>query len=351
MRPVEAAILSLGTGAVVALAAVPIAGRIAQRTGFLDKPVGYKKHGRPTPYLGGAAVILAFIVAAVLFGEGIGRFLPVVVIAIGFWVVGTIDDRINLSPWLRIGATVAGGAGLWATGLGWNIFDGATADLLLTVLWVLGLVNAFNLMDNMDGASSSVAAAAAVGVGAFALVNDDLALVALSFALVGACLGFLRSNLARPARIFLGDGGSMPVGFIVAAMAISAPSIGELHYSAVFVGALLVGLVILDTALVIVSRRRHGVPLMTGGRDHLTHRLLGIFGTPRRVAAALAATQLGLCAIALLSASMGPAVVAWAAAAAGVAGIAAITVLERRMDKLEAKASARRRPLASAYIE
>jgi hypothetical protein len=114
-----------------------------------------------------------------------------------------------------------------------------------------------------------------LGIGAFALVNDDAALAALSFGLVGACLGFLRSNLAQPARIFLGDGGSMSVGFVVAAMAIAAPRVADLGSEWVLIAALLTGLVILDTTLVVISRRRRGVQLLTGGRDHLTHRLLG----------------------------------------------------------------------------
>jgi len=89
-----------------------------------------------------------------------------------------------------VGATIACAVGLWAADLGWNVFDSSALDLGLTIVWVLGLVNAFNLMDNLDGATGSVAAASAVGIGAFALVNDGVALAALSFGLVGACLGF-----------------------------------------------------------------------------------------------------------------------------------------------------------------
>ena len=350
MFPAEAALLSLGAGTGTALVAVPVAARVARRTGFLDHPAGYKQHRRPTPYLGGSAVVLAFIVAATALGEADGRFLPVVLGAVGMWAVGTIDDRVNLSPWLRIGATIAVAIGLWIGGLGWNVFPGSGLDLALTLVWVLGLVNAFNLMDNMDGASGSVAAAASVGIGAFALVNGDVALAAVSFGLVGACLGLLRFNLARPARIFLGDGGSMPIGFIVAALAIAAPVAG-LGAGSVLVAALLVGLVILDTTLVVISRRRRGVALMTGGRDHLTHRLLVIVGSARRVAGALAATQLILCGFALGAAALGGVAVLWLAAAAVVAGIALIAVLEAQMDKSEAKVSARARRLASARAE
>jgi UDP-GlcNAc:undecaprenyl-phosphate GlcNAc-1-phosphate transferase len=351
--PIEAAGISFGLGAVAALAAVPAAIRVAHLTGFLDRPAGYKKHGQPTPYLGGSAVLIAFVVAAVAFGDVAGRFLPLILGALVLWVVGTIDDRVNLSPWLRIGVTVATAAGLWAGDLGWNVFPGAMPDLLLTILWVLGLVNAFNLMDNLDGASTTVAATGSVGVGAFALVNGDVALAGVSLALAGACIGFLRFNLARPARIFLGDGGSMPIGFIVAALAIAAQPVDELGRGAILSAALLVGLVILDTTLVIVSRRRRGVQLLTGGRDHLTHRMLGAVGTPRRVAGILAIVQLGLCAAAVVSASSGGDAVLWIAASAMVGGIAMITLLEARFDSSPADAheSHRHDPLPAPLTE
>jgi len=353
MLPAEAAGLALGVGAVTSMAMVPLAVRIAHRTGFLDNPVGYKKHGHPTPYLGGSAVLVAFLVAAVLFGEGSSRFLAVLLGALVLWAVGTIDDRVNLSPWLRMGATVAAAAGLWAAGLGWNVFPGSALDLLLTVLWVLGLVNAFNLMDNLDGATATVAAAGSLGIGAFAVVNGDVALAGVSLALAGACVGFLRFNLARPARIFLGDGGSMPIGFIVAALAIAAQPVDELGRSAVLTAALLVGLVILDTTLVTVSRRRRGVQLLTGGRDHLTHRLLAVVGTPQRVAAILAAVQLGLCALAVAGANSGGLTVLWIAASAVIAGIAAIALLEARFDRhaYEAHEQHRHDRLATAAAE
>jgi UDP-GlcNAc:undecaprenyl-phosphate GlcNAc-1-phosphate transferase len=339
--PIEAAMLALVVGGVSALAAVPVAAAVARRTGFLDQPRGYKQHDRPTPYLGGSAVLLAFVVCALAFGDGTGRFLPVLVGAGALWAVGTIDDRVNLSPWLRVGATVAAGAGLWATDRGWDVLPASGLDLVLTVLWVLGLVNAFNLMDNLDGAAASVAAAASLGIGVFALANDDVALAAVSLGLVGACLGFLRFNLAGPARIFLGDGGSMPIGFIVAAMAIAAPRVEDLGGAAVLAAAMLVGLVILDTTLVVVSRRRRGVTLMTGGRDHLTHRLLTVVGSARRVAATLAGLQLVLCALALTAASLGVGAVVGVATVAAIAGLGAIAALERRMASVEAQAPAR----------
>ena len=161
-------------------------------------------------------------------------------------------------------------------------------------------------------------------------MHDDAELAGLAGALAGACAGFLRYNLARPARIFLGDGGSMPIGFIAAGAALAAADGSHLGAAALPCAALIVGLVILDTTLVVISRRRRGVPLLTGGRDHLTHRLLAMTGSPRTVAAMLATLQLGLCAVALTAAENGRHAVLWSAVATLVIGVGVIAVLEIR---------------------
>jgi UDP-GlcNAc:undecaprenyl-phosphate GlcNAc-1-phosphate transferase len=227
--------------------------------------------------------------------------------AVGLWVLGTADDRLNLSPYLRLGVEVGIGALLYLTGHGWAVFGDATLDLLLTCFWVAGVINAVNLMDNMDGAAATVGAIAAAGAGTLAAMSADPALAVLCFAVAGACAGFLPRNLARPSRIFMGDGGSMPLGLLLAGTAMTAAS-DALHGAAgLAAGASIVALVILDTTLVTVSRRRGGRPLLTGGRDHLTHRLRTRLGTPQAVAALLAAGQAGLCAMAVLLSLTDPA--------------------------------------------
>jgi UDP-GlcNAc:undecaprenyl-phosphate/decaprenyl-phosphate GlcNAc-1-phosphate transferase len=295
----------------VSLAAVwiltPVALRLAVRTAFFDHPVGYKAHAAPTAYMGGAAVVSGFLIAAVLFGEGLSRFAPVLACALGLSIVGTLDDRFAIRPRYRILAEVAAATILWDTGLGWSFPSSPFVELVLTTVWVVGFANAFNLMDNMDGAASTVAAVCAAGVAGQAFLGDDTGLAALSLALAGACVGFLRFNLRRgaPARIFLGDGGSVPIGFIVAAAAMNVPVDGRLGWPVLLVGAMLLGLPVLDTLLVVVSRTRRGISLATGGRDHLTHRLHMRLASVRVVAAALAVTQAGVSALAIASAEGG----------------------------------------------
>jgi UDP-GlcNAc:undecaprenyl-phosphate GlcNAc-1-phosphate transferase len=322
--------LSFALAVVLVLALTPQAARVAVRTAFLDHPIGYKEHGRATPYLGGSAVMLAFLVPALLWGALAGRFLALALGAVALWMLGTLDDRMNLSPWLRVGVEALAALGLWAADLGWAVFDADALNLLVTIFWVVAIVNAFNLMDNLDGAAGTVAAATAAGIVGFGLVEGDEQLAALGAALAGACFGFLRYNLARPARIFLGDGGSMPVGFVAAGAAIAAANGHDLGAAGLPCAAMIVGLVILDTTLVVISRRRRGVSLLTGGRDHLTHRLLAMTGAPQAVAAMLAFLQLALCGVALTAAENGREAVLWSAAVTLLLGIALIALLEVR---------------------
>jgi UDP-GlcNAc:undecaprenyl-phosphate/decaprenyl-phosphate GlcNAc-1-phosphate transferase len=337
--------------AVVSLAAVwaltPLALRIAVRTGFLDHPVGYKAHAAPTAYLGGAAVLSGFLVAALAFGDGLSRFGPILLCAVGLSVLGTLDDRFAVRPTHRIVAEVAAAAILWHYGLGWEFLDSGFEQLVLTAIWVVGFTNAFNLMDNMDGAASTVASVCAAGLGVQSLLHDDTELAAFSFALCGACAGFLRYNLRRgaPARIFLGDGGSMPIGFLVAALAMNIPTDEQMGWPVLLIGALLLGIPVLDTLLVIVSRTRRGVSVVTGGRDHLTHRLHARLGSAPLVALLLAAGQAVVSGVAIVAGEIGRTTIIVTALASLALGGVVVAILENPAwvrSRRPAKAFARR---------
>ena len=141
-----------------AFAATPLAIAVAGRIDFHDRPVGYKAHARPTPYLGGAAVLGGFLVAAAFLQGEFARLSPIVVCSCALWAIGTFDDRVGLPASPRVAAECLAAIALWSTGLGWNVFPGNGVDLALTIVWVVGLVNAFNLIDNMDGAAATLAA-------------------------------------------------------------------------------------------------------------------------------------------------------------------------------------------------
>ena len=319
---------AFGLALVASLALVPAARRIALRTEFVDVPGGYKGHARSTPYLGGMALVLAVGIALLATGAATSGLAALFVWAIVLLVVGTVDDKRNLSPLVRLAIEAVAAAALWYHGLGWTVFDGSVLNLALTVLWVVGLVNAFNLMDNMDGAAATVAGVCAAGVTALGAIYGDMVLALVGASIAGGCLGFLRYNLTRPASIFLGDGGSMPLGFVVAGAVMASPGAQESGWSALLALAPMVGLPILDTALVVVSRRRGGRPVLSGGRDHLTHRLRAMLGSGTAVVVALAAAQTVLCLSAIGAAQLGAAVSAVAAGCFLAAGTAVIFVLE-----------------------
>ena len=283
----------------VAYLATPVAVRVAARFEFYDHPRGYRGHATPTPYLGGAAVVTAFILAAFVVTKQMDRTLPLVGGVLVLCAVGTVDDRRELSPWLRLAVEAGLALGLWAVGLGWSLGLGGAVDAAVTVFWIAAVVNAFNLFDNMDGAASTMAAVAAGGVAILGIVTGDPWVTAAAAALCGACLGFLPHNLCTPAKVFLGDGGSMPIGFAIAALIMIGAQDAASEWQALAMGLLFVGVPALDTTLVLVSRRRRGISVLTGGQDHLTHRTRQRVRTARSVAATLGAAQALLASLAV----------------------------------------------------
>ncbi len=330
-------LLAFGLALTVTALLTPAAIWIARRTGFLDHPKGYKGHKAATPYLGGLAVGAGIAVPGILLGGAAMQYSPIALCAAALWVVGTADDRVGLHPLTRVVVEAAAAGVLWTADLGWAVPGPEVLGLALTVLAVVGLVNAYNLMDNMDGAAAGVGCVSAGGVALIALVGGKPVLAALALTVSGACAGFLWFNLAAPARIFLGDGGSMPLGFLIAAVAMSVPITGELGLLSVVALAPVAGLPILDTCLVMVSRRRRGVALLSGGRDHVTHRLRAHLGSPRPVVLLLAAAQAALCGLglALAQLDLDPAAVLVAAFACTAGAAIAIWVLETRIGSFE----------------
>jgi UDP-GlcNAc:undecaprenyl-phosphate GlcNAc-1-phosphate transferase len=310
MSPELRAAAVFAAAALVVWLVTPVAIRAAIRLQLLDIPAGYKAHTRATPYLGGTAILIGIVVAVLaLSGPRPGVWLhhgwAVVACALVLWVLGTADDRAPLPVMLRVAVEVGLAIALYYLGHGWQIFHIGALDLALTILWVVGVVNAFNMMDNMDGAAATAAAVSSLGAGVLALLSGKTEWAPLCFAAAGACAGFLPYNLARPARIFMGDGGSLPVGLIVAALTMSVVRSEYLGPSGVVVAALLVGLVILDTTLVTYSRTRGGRPVLSGGHDHLTHRIVERLGSAGAVALTLAVTQFVVCSIAIAAARAG----------------------------------------------
>lgn len=322
IRIVGALVTAMG----VAFLMTPLAWRLAVRTAFFDHPVGYKGHSRPTPYLGGLAVMAGLLAGTVIF-DGADDYKRLIVAALAICAVGTLDDRLGLGVTLRLILQVLTAVAVWAVDLGWTMLDNPTADLILTIVWVVGITNAFNLMDNQDGATGTVGAASSLGIGTLALIQGAIPLAVIAFSLAGACLGFLPYNLSKPAKIFLGDGGSMPIGLLVACTVMAIPD-GRLDWTLLFAAAPLAALPILDTTLVVVSRLRRRAPVFSGDRAHLTHRLLGVLGSERKVALVLGVAQALFCGISIALFQLDQSAVVAAAAAYLIAGAGLIALLE-----------------------
>ncbi len=319
----------VGVAVVVTAALVPLCIRFANRMGLLDRPSGWKEHVRATPYLGGAAVIAGVMASGLLFAGEIGRLASIFWITPLLLLVGLIDDGFTLPATPRLAIEFGAGAVLWESGLGWELHAADWVNLLLTMFWVASVINAVNLLDLMDGVATSVAAAAAAGFAALAASNGDQAVLVVAVATSASCVAFLPFNLAGPARIFLGDAGTMPLGFLLAALATAAFSDQEGSASSLVIAACLLGVPLFDMAVRIVLRRSRGVALLTAGPDSLANRLHDVVGSPRVVAVSFGTAQLALSAVAVGLADSEAVAAVGLFAVALLGGIAAAVTLHR----------------------
>lgn len=276
-------LLILVSAFVLAASATPLFRRIAPRLGIVDKPNARKIHTRPTPLMGGVAIYLAFIVALVILGD---RFYirEVVGILLGATLcsfMGLWDDRISLRPLVKLLGQMIATFILVASGVQVQALGNGVLNGLATTLWVVGITNAMNLLDNMDGLSGGVGAVAAAFFLLLAAMSGQYLVGALAAALLGACVGFLVYNV-NPASIFMGDAGSLFLGFMLAAVGIKLRFPDNVHFVTWMIPLLVLGLPIMDTTLVFISRLRRGKnPLTTPGKDHISHRLVKLGCTQR----------------------------------------------------------------------
>jgi len=276
-------ILVFAGALVLAIAATPLARYLAPRLGMMDRPSGRKIHSHPVPRLGGAAIFLAVLLAAVVLGERyrFAQFGSIVVGATGVSFLGLVDDRWGVRPFIKVIGQFLAALLLWATGVRVGTFHHPALDLITTIFWVGYITNGINLLDNMDGLAGGVAAIAAAYFALMCSFSGQYLVGALSVAVLGACIGFLFYNL-NPASIFMGDSGSLFLGFTLAAIGIKLRFPDNVTFVTWMVPVLVMGLPIFDTTLVILSRLRRGInPLTHPGKDHISHRLVAAGMTQR----------------------------------------------------------------------
>jgi UDP-GlcNAc:undecaprenyl-phosphate/decaprenyl-phosphate GlcNAc-1-phosphate transferase len=299
----------------VTLALTPVMIRLSWRFGVVDRPDPRRVHTRPTPRLGGAA-----IVAGVLVGFGVawltGEFRPVfrtiapplgvVLATLTMYVVGQLDDLRDVSAPAKTAGSVLAGSILAASGVAILFFRvpfvGLVAlppDLvpLITVLWVVGMAQAVNLIDGLDGLAAGVVGIAAGAVLMFAehldnkdsIISDDNIGAVIAACVVGACLGFLPWNF-HPAKIFMGDAGALTLGLLMAAatIAIGGSTDAELpgqtffFFAPLFLPLVILGVPIVDTAWSLLRRARNRSGLTIADKNHLHHRLMRLGHGQRR---------------------------------------------------------------------
>jgi len=269
-------LLAFAGALVLAIGATPVARYLAPRMGIIDQPEERKIHEQPVPRLGGAAILVAVVVAALVLGERykFEQFGSIIVGATGVSFMGLIDDRWGLHAFVKLAGQIAAALLLYLSGVNVSTFSHPAVSLAVTIFWVVYITNAINLLDNMDGLAGGVAAIAAAHFALMCSFTGQYLVGALSVALLGACIGFLRYNL-NPANIFMGDSGSLFLGFMLAATGIKLSFPENASFVAWMIPVLVLGVPIFDTALVFVSRLRRGLnPLTTPGRDHVSHRLV-----------------------------------------------------------------------------
>jgi UDP-GlcNAc:undecaprenyl-phosphate GlcNAc-1-phosphate transferase len=275
--------LILASALVIALGSMPLVRWAAVRWGFIDQPSARKVHTQPTPRLGGAAIYVGCIAALLTFGD---RFYvsQVVSILVGATLVsflGIWDDRRGLRPLLKLLGQILATGILIMSGVQVGLLRNPVLNLAVTMLWMVGITNALNLLDNMDGLSGGVATVACVFFLLLAVMSGQYLVGSLAAALLGACVGFLYFNL-NPATIFMGDTGSLFIGFVLAALGIKLRFPDNVVFVTWMIPVVVLGLPIFDTTLVVISRLRRGLnPLTTPGKDHVSHRLVLLGATKR----------------------------------------------------------------------
>ncbi|MGH3117871.1 MAG: hypothetical protein ACRDQ2_12325 [Gaiellales bacterium] len=286
--------------AVLTAIATPAFGLLARRSGLVVAPRADRWHSRPTPLLGGAAMAIAIMVALVVVLPT-SRVSAVMIAGVAAsFALGLLDDFRRMAPSTKLAGQAIIAAGLFFGGVRVEIISFEPVAFVLTVLWVVGLMNAVNLMDNMDGLAAGVAAIAGVAL-AIAAYPANIPVVLIGGVTAAAAAGFLVYNF-NPARIFMGDAGSLMLGFLLASAAIlhtasSAANVGL----AVLAPLAVLALPIFDTALVTTSRRLAGRPISQGGRDHTSHRLAALGLTDRGVVLFLYAVAASLAGVALVA--------------------------------------------------
>ena len=278
-------LLTVAAAFLIAFGTTPIVKGFAQRVGAMDNPGEARRiHDHPIPRMGGMAIFLGFLLAVILFAEITKPVQGILIGSVIIVAVGVLDDIISLRWWIKLiaqfaAAIIAVAHGVTSEGImNPNVFAAENTLLIgylsipVTVLWIVGITNAVNLIDGLDGLACGVSAISSVTMLIVALMVAEPNVALLLAALAGGCLGFIPYNF-NPAKIFMGDTGALLLGYVLATVSI----LGLFKFYAVMtflVPIMALALPLFDTLFAIVRRVLHGQNPMTPDRGHLHHRLI-----------------------------------------------------------------------------
>jgi UDP-GlcNAc:undecaprenyl-phosphate GlcNAc-1-phosphate transferase len=348
----------------LAAALVPVAAAIGRRNGILDTPGPRKVHQTPTPRVGGIAVFAAFMVVVVTGNVGVPHVAhldlarawleqPFALLQAAYrvetkligllvgcsivFVVGLLDDVLGsrFGPGWKLAGQILAAVVVVGSGIRCDFLVYTWLNVLVSILWIVGITNAFNLLDNMDGLSAGVAFVASLVLLINAWLLGEFFIGLLLVAFMGSLLGFLFYNW-HPASIFLGDCGSLFIGFFLASLTLLQRYVSHASgtYFPVLMPVVVLALPILDTATVVVIRLREHRPIYVGDSRHLSHRLVSLGMRPPLAVATiyLLAFGLGLGAVGLAEADLSHSLLILVQALAVVAVVLVLLFYERRVE-------------------
>lgn len=262
------------TAFVLSVMLTPLAIRIAHQVGLVSCSKIDRWHQRPTALLGGAAIFSGFMTAALLFIPKDTQMLSVLVGAVLVFALGILDDFHPLPAQIKLIGQVLAACIPVFNAVIFTLPGNTLLSSLITVLWIVGITNAINLLDNMDGLAGGTATISAGFLFGFAVQNQVPTSALMAVCLGGAVLGFLPYNF-HPARIFMGDAGSLVLGYVLATATVLGSGFEYLSWTLLAPIALL-GVPIFDTCFVTVMRILHKRQITQGGKDHTSHRLVAL---------------------------------------------------------------------------
>jgi UDP-GlcNAc:undecaprenyl-phosphate GlcNAc-1-phosphate transferase len=252
----------------------PIVKKIALLKGYVAEPREDRWNKNPTALFGGVAIFLSFIIPYIIFTKFTFQNIGIIMAGCFIFGVGLFDDIFHIKPYTKLLGQIIIAALLVNFGIKMNAIPYPIISIPLTILWMTAIINSFNLLDNMDGLSGGIGAIVGIILFVFSVLNGNFEVGLPALILAGSLIGFLRYNF-NPAQIFMGDSGSMFIGFILAAITLQGTWKESTHLIMVlFIPMLILAVPIFDTMFVTLMRSINSRKVFQGGKDHISHRMV-----------------------------------------------------------------------------